>query len=325
MNLGLRLSARGIISLLERGLSVHLIGMDKMMQQAISSLTPVAADVVLEEAQPLRIARTAMPDTRADFNETFQHIRLEYDRFYKQQVPIFNNSAVADLLTSEPLDGEFLQPELKSLPSATGGAQGDAQEFMPQNQVVQSDTPVQREEIDLNLTNNVAVKVVLAEEWEMHRISRTVLPEQRPDFNETFQHIRQESDRFYQQQVPIFDNTLTTEDLATEHAPTEQDLSPEQVCPQVTVKELNITGGVQRLVDLFLTAEAAKTKARTDLAASVAQLKKAQIKRASGNVLPYCQQELLQFNQYPFNQKQALPLNSTTTARSPVDIRSVSP
>lgn len=276
-----------------------------MMQEALCVLTPVTAGVVLEEAPSLRIARTVLPDIRADFNETFQHIRLEYDRFYKQQVPIFNNSVVAELHTDD--------------------AQIEAQDFVPQaQQHISCDLNAQTKTLNTSpIVDPVAVKVVLPEEWEMHRISRTVLPEQRPDFNETFQHLRLESDRFYQQQVAIFDNLLTTEDLAEEQAATEQDQAPEQVCTLAAVHEINTTGGVQKLVNLFLSVEAAKAKARTELAASIARLKKAQVKKASGNALPYSQLDLRQPNQYSINHEQQPAIISTATAGLPPDAEPV--
>ncbi|WP_224995765.1 hypothetical protein [Cesiribacter sp. SM1] len=40
----------------------------------------------------LKIAKTTMPDRRLDYNQTFQHIRQELDGYYKERIPIFNNT-----------------------------------------------------------------------------------------------------------------------------------------------------------------------------------------------------------------------------------------
>jgi hypothetical protein len=43
------------------------------------------------------------------------------------------------------------------------------------------------------------------------KISKTTMPDRRLDFNQTFQHIRQELDGYYKERNPIFSNTITSD------------------------------------------------------------------------------------------------------------------
>jgi hypothetical protein len=145
-----------------------------------------AANATLDLAyskQTLRIASTVMPDRSLDFNQTFQHIYAELDRFYKEQNPIFVNTIEVKQQCCGNTD------ELVSV-----GLSKSLERHVPERST-------------LNKTNTNTIVHQLS--WtEKLKIAKTTLPDEQLDFNETFRCIYNELDAIYQEVNPLFTNTL---------------------------------------------------------------------------------------------------------------------
>lgn len=180
------LSVSSGIKLLERNLMVRMRSISRMAKDAVYSVAPAAADVKTAVAtnhlQPLGVAKTTLPETRLDFNQTFQHVRFELETLYKAQNPIFNNSAVPEL---------WISKEAASAKEA--GAS--------------------KKHIDSTLGNG-------ASSFSWHAttpalsIAKTTLPDERLDFNQTFERVHYELEALYKAQNPIFRTVSKQQDSA---------------------------------------------------------------------------------------------------------------
>lgn len=139
------------------------------MHEAVSELSAPLA--LAPKTGKLRIARTTLPEHRFSYNDTFQHIRSELDIIYQEKNPVFDN------VTHSPCSSET-----------------------PVEHVVHGDA-----------TPKAAgkVKVVCGEaDTPALWVSRTVVPNERPDFNDTFRHIRKGLDEFYKARNQGFNNII---------------------------------------------------------------------------------------------------------------------
>jgi hypothetical protein len=171
------LSVSGSIKLLERRLMLRMKSINKMAKEVVYSMAPAVAvaDVqtaVADKLQPLGVAKTTLPDERLGFTQTFQHIRFELEALYKEQNPIFTNTAVPELwATYETTAAKKKQSNFKL--------------------------------IDATLESSAAVSG-----WDATTpalwISKTILPDERLDFNQTFSRVRHELEALYKAQNPNF-------------------------------------------------------------------------------------------------------------------------
>lgn len=169
------LSVSSGIKLLERNLMVRVRSISRMAKDAVYSLAPAAADVktavAINHLQPLGIAKTTLPETRLDFNQTFQHVRFELETLYKEQNPNFTNSAVPEL---------WINKEATSVKEA--GAC--------------------KERMDATL-GNAAGSFSWHATTPALSISKTTLPDERLDFNQTFERVRYELEALYKARNPV--------------------------------------------------------------------------------------------------------------------------
>lgn len=203
--------------LLEKKFRVLLRSIDKRMHKVLHSgvfAMDVAACQVadLQKATGLKIAKTTFPDERLDFNKTFQQIRLGLDGFYKERNPIFNNLAVyvGDEARLAPKEAE------KKFCNTLSG----------HNKLLEI---YHKEEGDSVLNANISPL------W----IAKTIMPEGRRDFNDTFFHIRNEIEKFYKEQNPLFSNTISAELWLN------QEIFPER--PENPVKESSCRNSVEKI------------------------------------------------------------------------------
>lgn len=169
------LSVSSGIKLLERTLMVPFRSISRVAREAVYSATPaaeVAEAVVVDQLKPLGVAKTTMPERRLDFNQTFQHVRFELEALYKEQNPIFSNSAVPELwVNHEAVSARKAISANKHVDNTLGDATSLAG--------VDASTPAL---------------------W----ISKTTMPDVRLDFNQTFERVRQELEVLYKAQNPNY-------------------------------------------------------------------------------------------------------------------------
>ena len=131
------------------------------------------------------IAKTTFPDERMDYSSTFQHIRCELDHFYKEENPIFSNSTAPDLWLSKS---------------------GDSSDKKQKSQKASSCIELTRESYTKEGSSTLLNTSILPT-----GVAKTVIPSERPGFNETFLNIRYELDELYRAQNPVFTNAVTPE------------------------------------------------------------------------------------------------------------------
>lgn len=143
--------------------------------------------VDFQKAPGLKIAKTTLPDERLDFNQTFEQIRFGLDDFYKERNPIFNN-----LLVSE---GEGSRPAIDQAKKRLFTILSGPDELVEIYHKEESGNGACVPNADISPL------------W----IAKTTIPEGRRDFNETFFHIRNEIEKIYKEQNPVFNNTISPE------------------------------------------------------------------------------------------------------------------
>lgn len=171
------LSVSGSIKLLERRLMLRMKSINKMAREVVYSMAPAVAVADVHTAtadalQPLGVAKTTFPEERLDFTQTFQHIRFELEALYKEQNPIFTNTAVPELWASREASS------------------------------------AKKVQNDCNLVGAPLGNDSAATTWDASTpalwISKTTLPDERLDFNQTFSRVRHELEALYKTQNPNF-------------------------------------------------------------------------------------------------------------------------
>ena len=185
--LSIGLSMNSGIKLLEKRFRVRSRSIGNMMQEAVDNFATTAevADtkavtvaVAATKVEGLKIAKTVMPDVRLDYSQTFLHIRCELDKLYKERNPIFSNMVAPDMWVNKTGATEAATKQAEySLDYTKNGNQLSASEV-----------------------NSPALYV-----------AKTIMPDVRLDFSQTFQHIRTELDEFYKERNPNFSNTIAAE------------------------------------------------------------------------------------------------------------------
>lgn len=191
----------------ERMFRVLLRSIDRKRQKVFlsqsASVDMASCQLVdYQKAAGLKIAKTTLPDERLDFNQTFEQIRFGLDDFYKERNPIFNSSLVSAEEGSRPAINQAKERLFTTLSGS--------------NELVEI---YHKEESGFSVPD-----ADISPLW----IAKTTMPEGRRDFNATFFHIRNEIEKIYKEQNPVFNNTISPELWLNQEVRAERQESPGQ-------------------------------------------------------------------------------------------------
>ena len=188
--LSIEISIMSGVKQLERAYKTFLKTLNSKMQEASQSCAQAILTVVCSSTEEsvitsTGVAKTTLPDERLDYSSTFQYIRCGLDHFYKEKNPIFNNSTAPDLWLSKTTSSSEKNQKNQNASACTV--------FSKQTHTKGRNTSLPKETITPT------------------GVAKTVIPNERPGFNETFLHIRRELDELYKEQNPVFTNIVTPE------------------------------------------------------------------------------------------------------------------